>query len=213
MLTRRGPRRRRGPPTDRISPQRRRSFARVASLLDRASIMQRVTVSRLRFRVSRLCRQNSRLICQNSRLECTGIAAQHTGNTEKISCRRREIDKISRFDGNFGTWVASPAPLARSEMSIRIALIHAVTVAVAPVETAFRELWPEAECVNILDELVECRPRTRRAADRGDDRADHRAGGIRPCHRSRCNPVHLLGFWRGDRGGRGAAADPGPETE
>ena len=36
-------------------------------------------------------------------------------------------------------------------MSIRIALIHAVTVAVAPVETAFRELWPEADCANILD--------------------------------------------------------------
>ena len=36
-------------------------------------------------------------------------------------------------------------------MSIRIALIHAVTVAVAPIEAAFRELWPEAECVNILD--------------------------------------------------------------
>ena len=36
-------------------------------------------------------------------------------------------------------------------MSIRIALIHAVTVAVAPVETAFRQLWPEAECVNVLD--------------------------------------------------------------
>ncbi|HWB50926.1 MAG TPA: aspartate/glutamate racemase family protein [Stellaceae bacterium] len=33
----------------------------------------------------------------------------------------------------------------------RIALIHAVTVAMAPVHEAFRELWPEAECVDILD--------------------------------------------------------------
>jgi len=33
----------------------------------------------------------------------------------------------------------------------RIALIHAVTVAVAPVHDAFRQLWPEAECVDILD--------------------------------------------------------------
>jgi len=33
----------------------------------------------------------------------------------------------------------------------RIALIHAVTVAMAPVHDAFRELWPEAECVDILD--------------------------------------------------------------
>jgi Asp/Glu/hydantoin racemase len=34
---------------------------------------------------------------------------------------------------------------------IRIALIHAVTVAMAPVHDAFRRLWPEAECVDILD--------------------------------------------------------------
>jgi Asp/Glu/hydantoin racemase len=39
-------------------------------------------------------------------------------------------------------------------MSIRIALIHAVTVAVAPVETAFRELWPEVDCANILDDSL-----------------------------------------------------------
>jgi Asp/Glu/hydantoin racemase len=36
----------------------------------------------------------------------------------------------------------------------RIALIHAVTVAIAPVEAAFRELWPEAECINILDDSL-----------------------------------------------------------
>src|SRR5579885_2272915 len=33
----------------------------------------------------------------------------------------------------------------------RISLIHAVTVAMAPVHAAFRELWPAAECVDILD--------------------------------------------------------------
>src|SRR5258708_20259272 len=33
----------------------------------------------------------------------------------------------------------------------RIALIHAVTVAMAPVHETFRRLWPEAECVDILD--------------------------------------------------------------
>ena len=33
----------------------------------------------------------------------------------------------------------------------RIALIHAVSVAIAPVHEAFRQLWPEAECVDILD--------------------------------------------------------------
>ncbi len=33
----------------------------------------------------------------------------------------------------------------------RIALIHAVTVAMAPVHEAFARLWAEAECVDILD--------------------------------------------------------------
>ena len=33
----------------------------------------------------------------------------------------------------------------------RIALIHAVTVAMAPVHDAFGRMWPEAECVDILD--------------------------------------------------------------
>jgi Asp/Glu/hydantoin racemase len=33
----------------------------------------------------------------------------------------------------------------------RIALIHAVSVAMAPVHDAFRQLWPDAECVDILD--------------------------------------------------------------
>jgi hypothetical protein len=39
-------------------------------------------------------------------------------------------------------------------MRPRIALIHAVTVAIAPVEAAFRALWPEAECANILDDSL-----------------------------------------------------------
>ena len=34
---------------------------------------------------------------------------------------------------------------------MRIALIHAVTVAMAPVHEAFARLWPEAECADILD--------------------------------------------------------------
>jgi hypothetical protein len=36
----------------------------------------------------------------------------------------------------------------------RIALIHAVTVAVDPVKAAFAELWPNAETVNILDDSL-----------------------------------------------------------
>jgi hypothetical protein len=39
-------------------------------------------------------------------------------------------------------------------MTTRIALIHAVTVAVEPVQEAFRQLWPEAECANILDDSL-----------------------------------------------------------
>jgi Asp/Glu/hydantoin racemase len=34
---------------------------------------------------------------------------------------------------------------------MRIALIHAVTVAMAPVHEAFARLWPVAECIDILD--------------------------------------------------------------
>jgi Asp/Glu/Hydantoin racemase len=39
-------------------------------------------------------------------------------------------------------------------MTTRIALIHAVKVAIAPVEEAFGKLWPEAECANILDDSL-----------------------------------------------------------
>jgi aspartate/glutamate racemase len=34
---------------------------------------------------------------------------------------------------------------------MRIALIHAVTVAMAPVHAAFARLWPAAECIDLLD--------------------------------------------------------------
>lgn len=39
-------------------------------------------------------------------------------------------------------------------MKTRIALVHAVTVAIEPVQEAFRQLWPEAECANILDDSL-----------------------------------------------------------
>jgi Asp/Glu/hydantoin racemase len=39
-------------------------------------------------------------------------------------------------------------------MKTRIALIHAVTVAMQPVQEAFLALWPEAECGNILDDSL-----------------------------------------------------------
>lgn len=39
-------------------------------------------------------------------------------------------------------------------MPNRIALIHAVTVAIEPVEAAFGKLWPEVERVNLLDDSL-----------------------------------------------------------
>ena len=39
-------------------------------------------------------------------------------------------------------------------MNARIVLIHAVAVAMAPVQEAFAELWPAAECVNLLDDSL-----------------------------------------------------------
>jgi hypothetical protein len=36
----------------------------------------------------------------------------------------------------------------------RVALIHAVTVAVDPVKAAFAEIWPDADTVNILDDSL-----------------------------------------------------------
>ena len=39
-------------------------------------------------------------------------------------------------------------------MKTRIALIHAVTVAIQPVQEAFLDLWPEAEYGNILDDSL-----------------------------------------------------------
>jgi Asp/Glu/hydantoin racemase len=37
-------------------------------------------------------------------------------------------------------------------MSPRIVLLHATPVAMQPIQTAFSELWPEAETVNLLDD-------------------------------------------------------------
>lgn len=39
-------------------------------------------------------------------------------------------------------------------MPRRIALVHAVTVAIEPVQDAFRRLWPEARCTNLLDDAL-----------------------------------------------------------
>jgi Asp/Glu/hydantoin racemase len=36
----------------------------------------------------------------------------------------------------------------------RIVLLHATTVAMDPVQAAFRELWPEAQLVNLLDDAL-----------------------------------------------------------
>jgi len=48
-------------------------------------------------------------------------------------------------------------------MGARIALVHAVKVAIAPVEDAFRRHWPEAELINLLDDSLS-RDRNREGA-------------------------------------------------
>jgi len=48
-------------------------------------------------------------------------------------------------------------------MGVRIALVHAVKVAMAPVEDAFRRHWPEAELSNLLDDSLS-RDRNREGA-------------------------------------------------
>jgi hypothetical protein len=48
-------------------------------------------------------------------------------------------------------------------MGARIALVHAVKVAIAPVEEAFRRHWPEAELSNLLDDSLS-RDRNREGA-------------------------------------------------
>ncbi|RDJ20651.1 arylsulfatase [Bosea caraganae] len=39
-------------------------------------------------------------------------------------------------------------------MTLRIALVHAVTVAIEPVNAAMRELWPEAAVMNLVDDSL-----------------------------------------------------------
>jgi Asp/Glu/hydantoin racemase len=66
-------------------------------------------------------------------------------------------------------------------MAKRIALIHAVAVAMQPIEDAFKRLWPEAERVNILDDSLS-RDREKSAeltpaiSERIGDLADYAAG-------------------------------------
>jgi hypothetical protein len=38
-------------------------------------------------------------------------------------------------------------------MSPRIGLVHAVAVAIQPIQDAFAEIWPEARSCNLLDDL------------------------------------------------------------
>ncbi|MGY9057938.1 MAG: arylsulfatase, partial [Alphaproteobacteria bacterium] len=39
-------------------------------------------------------------------------------------------------------------------MSYRIALVHAGLVSIEPVQSAFSELWPDAQLVNLLDDSL-----------------------------------------------------------
>jgi Asp/Glu/hydantoin racemase len=55
----------------------------------------------------------------------------------------------------------------------RIALIHAVYVAIEPIQGAFKALWPEAECVNLIDDALPADLERAGAMDPGIDRRIH----------------------------------------
>ena len=77
--------------------------------------------------------------------------------------RAFRLDSRIRIVDGRGVWEGEPrTELAQEEGCInlvehgletkRVALIHAVTVAIQPVLEAFREHWPEAEVSNLLDD-------------------------------------------------------------
>ncbi len=43
---------------------------------------------------------------------------------------------------------------ATGALPVRIALIHATALAVAPIQSAFQRLWPQAHCMNLLDDSL-----------------------------------------------------------
>jgi hypothetical protein len=63
--------------------------------------------------------------------------------------QRSQVGEFSRLCGN-----SHHGGQDKDREMTRIALIHAVAVAIAPVEAAFRELWPQAEHANILDDSL-----------------------------------------------------------
>src|SRR5439155_8016542 len=76
-------------------------------------------------------------------------AADTAGSLPRLRGRVGVGAAAARF---YATTVAhSLLSVRRDSGVVRIALIHAVTVAMAPVHEAFARLWPAAECIDILD--------------------------------------------------------------
>jgi hypothetical protein len=82
-------------------------------------------------------------------------------------------------------------------VAARIALIHAVRVAMDPIAAAFVRGWPEAETVNLLDEALS-RDLERRGTSRTDDRAHRALAATRRASADR-DPLYLRSARRSTR--------------
>src|SRR4029077_10116654 len=108
------------------------------------------------------CARNSVLVNSTSTIpvQLTKLVMSASVTVRPIVLNCRPTGRSSKYSpsptvsiSRFPYLVRSDPVLHRATKgeTMRIALIHAVTVAMAPVHEAFARLWPEAECTDLLD--------------------------------------------------------------